>query len=764
MKSSKNPSVSTKNHDFEFISLIFRIIIFLIARIGDGTIIIGKAILFVLKISFSICKKALIRFVYFLDYMLLKLLRLTKKIKPQPKLVYKKPFISLPTISLPKIYLPRIPLPRLHFSQLALGFIFGTSVSIIFIFMPYNFYLFVHQLPHPTLLTQRVIPVTTQIFDRNGTLLYEIYADENRKPLPFSEIPQTIKQATIAIEDKNFYQHPGFSAIAIARAARETIFRNHTQGGSTITQQLIKNALLTPEVSLERKIKEVILSVWAERIYSKNQILEMYLNQVPYGGTYWGVEAASWGYFGKSVKDLSLAESAYLAGLPAAPTLYSPYGIRPDLSRTRQAQVLTQMKQEGYITGDEEKTALEFPLEIRPQLINIQAPHFVMYIRDLLIQKYGARALEIGGLKITTTLDLPTQENVQQIVTNNILSLQNLKVGNGAAIVLNPQNGDILAMVGSKDYFDETKDGNVNVTLAPRQPGSSIKIVNYAAALEKGFTAASIIDDSPVAYAGNGSLPYAPVNYDGKYHGLVTLRQAFGNSYNIPAVKVLNQIGIDSMIDMGKKLGINTWEDKERFGLSLTLGGGEVTLLNLTSVYGVFANQGNRVNPDPILKIFDYTGRILYEKGISTNTSVVSKGISFIISDILADNNARAAAFGPNSQLTIPGKTVAVKTGTTNEKRDNWTLGYTPSIAVGVWVGNNDNSPMDPYLTSGITGAAPIWNQIMSQLLKNRPDEKFIQPADVISIPCYNRQEYFVKGTQPKDGCRQLPSPNPVHL
>ncbi|MEK7165644.1 MAG: transglycosylase domain-containing protein, partial [Patescibacteria group bacterium] len=570
----------------------------------------------------------------------------------------------------------------------------------------------------------------------------------------------TIKNATIAIEDRQFYNHPGFSLTAIARAARETYFNKHLQGGSTITQQLVKNSLLTSEISYWRKAREVVLAFWAEQLYTKNEILEMYFNQVPYGGTAWGIEAAAENFFGKRVQDLSLAESAYLAGLPAAPTFYSPYGTHPEMAKVRQIEVLRRMVEDGYITQTQADVAQKETITVKPQLVPIKAPHFVMYVRELLTRRFGSRLVDLGGLRVTTTLDMSLQNQVQDVITKEITQLTGLKVGNGAAIVTNPKEGEILAMIGSRDYFNTQADGNVNVTLAPRQPGSAIKVVTYAQALEKGLTAASIIEDTPVTYPLAGQLPYSPVNYDGKFHGKVTLRNALANSYNIPAVKTLNQLGLMTVIDLGRKMGITTWNDPSRFGLSLTLGGGEVTLFDMATVYGTIANNGDKVDLDPLIKVSDYTGRVYYERA-QDSKQVISPETAFIISDILADNRARTQAFGPNSTLVIPGKTVSVKTGTTNDKRDNWTLGFTPYAVVGVWVGNNDNSPMDPILTSGVTGAAPIWNKIMTLITKDKPDEKPRISNNVVSLPCYGRVEYFIRGTEPRGGCKPPASPNP---
>jgi penicillin-binding protein 1C len=650
------------------------------------------------------------------------------------------------------------------------SFIAGVCVTVLFFVLPYNAYQWLKALPNPQLLTRRDLEVTTKIFDRNGVLLYEIYTDQNRTPLALAQIPKLMQEATIAIEDKNFYQHPGVSVMGIIRAARETIVNKHVQGGSTITQQLIKSALLSPEISITRKVKEIILAFWTERIYNKNQILEMYLNQVPYGGTAWGIEAAAWTYFGTSVTKLNLAQIALLAGLPAAPTEYSPFGSHPEKAFERQKEVLRRMTEDRYITKEQEQEALSTSIQFTTPRVPILAPHFVMYVKELLEKQYGPRLVEQGGLRITTSLDSAMQEKAENIVRTEIESLVGLRVGNGAALVTSPATGEILAMVGSKDYFDIAHDGNVNVTTSLRQPGSSIKVVNYAAALEnaapaggQGFTAATILDDSPVIYQIPGSPAYAPVNYDGKFHGLTPLRYALANSYNIPAVKTLARIGVATMVEKGRAMGIGSWTDLSRYGLSLTLGGGDVTMLDMARVFGTLANGGKEVDLQPILEITDYTGHVLGKNTPKTGTQAVKPEVAWIMSNILSDNTARAAAFGPNSSLVIPGKTVSVKTGTTDSKRDNWTIGYTPSLLTAVWVGNNNNAPMDPMLTSGVTGAAPIWHDIMTELLKDKPDEVALKPDTVIAIPCYfNRLEYFIKGTEPPGGqCAPIPTPTP---
>ncbi len=687
--------------------------------------------------------------------------------------------IHLPRLRIPKMRLPlfsvkipRVRVPKFQFrppaalaisNELLRGVVLGVAVSVLFLFIPYTAYRWLQLLPNPTLLSRRDLEVTTKILDRNGVLLYEIYADQNRTPLPLSEIPPYVKEATIAIEDRDFYRHQGFSLRGVLRAARETIINKRLQGGSTITQQLIKSALLTPEISISRKLREIILAFWAERLYSKNQILEMYLNQVPYGGTAWGIEAASQTYFGKSVASLNLAEASLLAGLPAAPTEFSPFGNYPHKAFERQAEVLRRMVEDRYITKLQAEDALAQTVRLAPQRTGIRAPHFVMYVKELLERRYGPRLVERGGLRVTTSLDVAIQEKVEDIVETNLDTLRSLRVGNGAVIVTNPKNGDILAMVGSKDYFNTKEEGNVNVTTSLQQPGSAIKVVTYATALENGFTAATVLDDSPVVYRPAGSEPYAPVNYDGKFHGPTPLRYALGNSYNIPAVRTIARLGVETVLEKGRRMGIASWQDDSRYGLSLTLGGGEVTMLEMATVFGTLATGGQRIDLLPIVEVSDYTGKTFERNLPKRGMLVVKEEAAWILSNILSDNNARLSAFGPNSSLVIPGKTVSVKTGTSNDKRDNWTIGYTPSYVVVVWVGNNDNAPMNPYLTSGVTGAAPIWHEIMVDLLKDRPDEVLPKPNSVVAIPCYyDRPEYFMKGTQPTAGrCAPLPTPSP---
>lgn len=640
---------------------------------------------------------------------------------------------------------------------------FGGLFTFFFIFLPLLLAIFIQSLPNPRELISQDIAQSTKIYDRNGILLYQLFADQDRTLIPLSEIPKNLINATVAIEDKNFYSSTlGFDPLAILRSLIADLSGKPLQGGSTITQQLIKSRLLTPQQSLDRKIKEVVLAFWAQRIYTQNQILEMYLNQVPYGGTSWGAEAASQTYFGKSAIQLDLAQSAFLAGLPQAPSAYSPYTSGEVFWKKRQGDVLSKMASLGYITAEEARIAGNQKLTFQPAQHVLHAPHFVMYVKESLVKKYGLPLVERGGLSVVTSLDLKKQEMAQDSVKKEVDKSGYLNIHNGAALITNPKNGDILAMIGGRDYYDPD-GGNFNVTTALRQPGSTIKVVTYSQALLNGYTAATPIIDSPVAFASAGSPPYAPVNYDGKFHGTLTLRSALGNSVNVPAVKTLNSVGIDKMMNLAKQMGITTWQDPSNYGLAITLGAAEVKMTDLATVYGTLANQGKRVDLNPILKITDYQGNVLEEKSQIQEIEILPRSIAFIISNILSDNSARAMAFGPSSTLNIPGHTVSVKTGTTDNKRDNWTIGFTPSYLVSVWVGNNNNTPLNPTLASGITGAAPIWHDIMTNILKDssKNDENYTIPEDIVTRPCFGRNEYFVRGTENSVNCRFIPQTSP---
>lgn len=648
------------------------------------------------------------------------------------------------------------------------------SVFFTILFLSFSYFIYdvaIKDLPSPTDLSNKAQNVTTRILDRNGNLLYRIYEDENRTLIALPIVSQYLKDATIAIEDQNFYKHMGFSFKGIFRAVLRNFSGETVQGGSTITQQLIKNRLLNNEKTYRRKIRELLLSLIAERIYSKEQILEMYLNTVAYGGSTYGIEEASWRYFNKSAKDLSLAESALLAGLPQAPSTYTPFGSNPELAYERQAEVLRRMVEDGYISQLQADQARQEKLVFNQDRIDIQAPHFVMYVRKLLALKYGEDVVSKGGLEVRTTLDLSLQNQAQDIVSAEVSKLKSFKISNGAALVTNPKTGEILAMVGGADYYDFIHDGQVNVVIRPRQPGSSIKPLTYATAFERGKTAASIIDDSPVVYQIPGSKPYAPKNYDGRFHGRVTLREALASSYNVPAVKLLAELGVGSLIDKGEALGISTWQDRNRFGLSLTLGAGEVLMTDLATAYSSFANLGYPVTINPFLEISNYKGDVLYRNNCALDTTncyddlELSPKAAYLITDILSDNKARASAFGLFSVLNIPNQQVAVKTGTTNSMKDNWTIGYISDRLVATWVGNNDNTPMS-YVASGITGASPIWNKIMLLLLDDKAPHRFVVPQDMIKVkicattgtlPCAKcpriTEEIFVKGTQPQKAC-----------
>ncbi len=642
-----------------------------------------------------------------------------------------------------------------------------------------SYLLILKDLPSPAKLGNYDVPIATKVYDRNETLLFDIFAEENRTPVPLSDIPKYVQQATIAIEDKDFYRHGGISPIGgMVRAFYATVTGSPLQGGSTITQQLVKSALLTPERTITRKVREIILAFLVEILYPKDKILEMYLNQVPYGGTAWGIETASEKYFGKTVKDLTLAQASLLSALPQAPTLYSPFGAHPELAKSRQKEVLRRMTQDGYITQQQADAAFAEELSYK-NAPNIKAPHFVMYVKQELANQFGEALVERGGLKITTTLDLDLQEYTQATVASEIKALARLRVTNGAALITRPATGEILAMVGSTNYF-ASPSGNFNVTTALRQPGSSIKPINYAIGLDKHIvTPATMFLDIPTCFANNNQPNYCPRNYDGKFHGPVQLRMALGNSYNIPAVKMLYLNTLRDMVASASAFGLDTLTDPDRYGLSLTLGGGEVRMTDMVESFGVFANSGIRKDLVSILKVTDKNGNVLFEykdpnlhKEIPSQlflqgVRVVSPETAFLISHILLDNNARQDAFGPTSSLFIPGHAVSVKTGTTDDLRDNWTIGYTPQYVVATWVGNNDNSQMNSALVSGVTGAAPIWNKIMKKVLAGKPDVWPKQPDGIVGAQicvitglqppnpdgddkgCATRFEYFIKGTVP---------------
>lgn len=660
-----------------------------------------------------------------------------------------------------------------HFSKKKI-LLLSVFVSLIAGASTFIWIVIFEDLPSARLLAFYEPTTSSKIYDRNGNLLYKIYKDENRTPIKLEDLPKEVVLSTLAIEDSEFYRHHGFSLRGIARAAIKDIKENKMEGGSTITQQLVKNILLSSEKSIIRKIREIVLAVQAESIYSKNEILEMYLNEVPYGGTAYGIQEASQRYFGKDAKYLSLAEAAILAGLPKSPSKYSPQGEGSDSIFVRQKEVLTQMLENSFINQDEYINALKEELTFKKPQTDITAPHFVMFTKDYLEEKFGKEILETGGLKITTTLDMNIQKMVEEVVDAELKKLTGYRVGNAAVIVVEPKSGNILAMAGSKDFFDESSQGQVNVLTTLQQPGSSIKVINYAYALSHGYQANTIIDDSPVTYQIKGSPPYSPKNYDGKYRGKITLRSAFAESRNIPAVRVLESYGVDKMIDLGQRMGITTWNDPKDYGLSITLGGGDIKLYDLAQAYSVIANYGRKVNLSPVQDISDSHGKVLLDNKNAGGEQIIDQRTAFILTDILKDNSARTPAFGRNSQLNITGHSeVAVKTGTSNNLRDNLAIGYNQDYLVAVWVGNNDNSPM-AKIASGITGATPIFNKIMTELLKDRESTPWEIPNGVKKATlCYTSkkpdsdevvvkryEEWFLEENIPKNVCSSVLSYN----
>jgi len=598
--------------------------------------------------------------------------------------------------------------------------------------------------------------MSTKIVDRNGNLLYKFYEDENRTWVSLDKIPESLIQATIAIEDKNFYKHHGISLKGLFQALIYNFKKNSDnslRGGSTITQQLVKNVFFTNEKSFKRKIKEAILTVLVENKLNKNEILEKYFNKVSYGGEAYGVEEASLKYFGKNVWEISPTEAAYLAGLPAAPSSYSPFGNNPEYGYLRQKHVIAEMVNAKFINQEKANSLLSEKIEIIKDKKKIKAAHFVFYVKNIIEKKYNWENFGKLGLTITTSLDLDAQNYSEKVVVEELEKVKNLKITNGAAMVVDVKNGDILAMVGSKNYNASDIDGKFNVTTALRQPGSSIKPINYLLALENGFNLASIVNDSPVTYFFSGQKNYSPQNYNGKYMGPVNLRTALASSLNIPSVKLLARNGIDNMIDLAEKMGITTWKDRKRYGLSLALGSGEVKMTEMTQAYSIFANSGENVEINPILKIDNYLGQTIYQKEVEKK-EVVKPEYTFLINSVLSDNQARSPIFGLNSLLVVPNKTVAVKTGTTNSLKDNWCIGWTPSYLTAVWVGNNDGSPMS-WVASGVTGATPIWNRITSKILEDKADESWNIPSGIYKDNICGKDEYFIFDSKTNNGCNK---------
>jgi len=605
-------------------------------------------------------------------------------------------------------------------------------------------------LPSADEISNRQVNQSTKIFDRAGeVLLYEIYGEEKRTIIPFSEIPDSVKEAVIAIEDQSFYEHPAFDWRGILRALiRDALHLERREGGSTITQQLAKNAFLSNEKTVARKIKELFLALKLEQQYSKDEILNLYLNQIPFGANAYGIEAAAKTYFNESAKDLSIAESALLAALPQAPTYYSPWGTHLDELLIRKNFILDQLERLGYIDAEQKKTAKAAKLKFAPQSTSIKAPHFVMAVQDYLIKKYGDDALRAEGFKITTTLDMKLQVAAEKAVAEGAKRNAELYKGRNAALFAeDPRTGQILAVVGSKDYFDIENEGNFNVAMQGlRQPGSAFKPFAYVTAFKAGYTPETVLFDVATEFDTTKipSRSYKPGNFDELFRGPVSLRNALAQSVNIPATKIMYLAGIDNVLKTASDFGITTLTERSRYGLSLVLGGGEVKLSELVGAYSVFGAEGQKHDQTLILKIENSAGQVI-EQYEEKGAQVIEPQYARLINDILSDSKARAPLYGASLGLTIfPNRDVALKTGTTNNYVDAWAMGYTPSLAVGVWAGNNHREPLQKRGGS-ILAAVPIWSQFLNEALKDAPEEFFTKPDPMPAPKPILRGEYVAK-------------------
>lgn len=610
--------------------------------------------------------------------------------------------------------------------------VFSSTLIVVILAIIILFAWVSKDLPEPGKLLQRLVPESTKIYDRTGEhLLYEIHGDQKRTLVLLEDIPDYTIQAFIALEDKNFYKHKGlslkhlFKAVVLYGFQKIGLYNDLVPGGSTLTQQLVKNSILTNEKTVTRKIKEWILSYQLEKKFTKDEILQLYFNEIPFGSTAYGIESAAQTYLGKNSKNLTLGESAILAAMIQAPTYYSPYGSHQEELFNRQHFVLNEMVNSNFISEEQAQAAKDEKIEFKRSLENIQAPHFVLYVKELLTTQYGERVVEQGGLKVITTLDLYKQNIAEEVLKEQAeKNMENWNASNAALVSLDPKTGEILALVGSKDFFNEEIDGQVNIALRPRQPGSSFKPIVYTAAWEKGFIPESIVFDVVTKFKTEIGKDYEPHNYDNKEHGPISLRQALQGSLNIPAVKILYLVGVQNVLDFAEKLGYTTFTDRSRFGLSLVLGGGEVKLLEHTSAFGILAREGKKQPTVAILKILDKDNTTIFEQTIGEGEQVIDEKIARITNSVLSDDTARSFIFGSGGVLTLPGRPVAVKTGTTNDYHDAWTIGYTPSLVTGVWVGNNDNSEMKRGADGSII-AAPIWHNYMQKVLQDTPVENF---------------------------------------
>ena len=595
-------------------------------------------------------------------------------------------------------------------------------------------------LPNPDTITTHVATQSTKIWDRTGTvLLYEVSGEERRTIIPFSDMPDVVRKATLAAEDDGFYQHPAYDIRSMIRGVIiNPLLRGTTiQGGSTITQQLVKNAFLTDQRTIVRKIKEIALAVKLEEIMSKDQILALYLNQIPYGSNTYGIEAASQTFFEKHAKDLDLAQAALLAALPNAPSRLSPYGVHTDEMKQRQSYILDRMAELGWVSKQEAQNAKAEQLTFAKVQHSIKAPHFVFYVRSLLDSIYNDSYIQTNGLNIITTLDWNLEQIAEKAVADGAARNDvNWHADNAALVAQNPKTGEILAMAGSRDYFDTAHNGNVNVALQVRQPGSSFKPFVYLKSFSMGYTPDTILFDVPTEFnarcnadgtPGNGmqqSDCYHPNNYDMQFRGPVSLRSSLAQSLNVPSVKLLYLVGVDKAIQTAQSFGITTLDkDPQYYGLPLILGGGGVRLLDMVGAYSVFSQEGT-LNPQvAILKITDANGAVLYQSNTQPQQVFDSQYVR-TLNDVLSDDKSRYPTFQPNGPLTVPGYDVAAKTGTSQDYRDAWTIGYSPTLVAGVWVGNNDYSPMHKGGAGGLA-AAPIWNDFMKQALPQFPNESF---------------------------------------
>ena len=619
-------------------------------------------------------------------------------------------------------------------------FVIGTIMLL-------SFFLYLQRtLPDPESIATRKVGESTKIYDSTGeVLLYDIHGEEKRTIIPWEQIPETIKEATLASEDSDFYNHNGIDFRGIARAFfKDIVNLGISQGGSTITQQLVKKALLGDERTISRKIKEAVLAVEIERKFTKDEIFWMYLNQIPYGSNAYGIESAAKEFFGKKASQLSTAEAATIASVTKAPSYYSPFGNHVDELLAIKNSVLLKMKTLGYISDTEYQDALNQKLEFKAVDDDIQAPHFVIMAKEYLSAKYGEDAVENGGFKIITTLDSNLQTIAEEVVSKYApINKDRYKAVNAALVAINPRNGDLLALVGSKDYFNIEDEGNFNVAIANRQPGSAFKPFAYATALAKGYPDDTVVFDLKTEFNPNcepdslqtkdrfGIDCYHPQNYDGRYRGPVTFRQGLAQSLNVPSVKALYLAGINDTIELAENMGITTLGDKSRFGLSLVLGGAEVKLVDLVSAYGVFANDGMRSPWSFIQRVESSNGQVLEEKN-NKPERVLDSQTARLINNMLSDNTARASVFGYSSSLYFPGRDVAAKTGTTQENRDAWVVGYAPSLVAGVWTGNNKNESMTKE-GAGISASGPMWHEFMAKALSTMPNERFTNPDPVIA-------------------------------